>query len=98
MTQTLSYYGTLVVLTCWCGMKHAVPEDLRNFQLRQHNDGVKNVVSIYCPLGHQHIPSGEGRAAKLAREKQAAEELASRRLAALDQEKAERKAAERQAA
>lgn len=65
---TLSFIDTLVVLTCWCGINHAVPEDLRNYQMRQHNDGVKDVIGIYCPLGHQHQPAGEGKAAKLERD------------------------------
>ena len=67
MADTLTYRGTLVVLNCWCGMRHAVPEELRDFQLRQKRDG-ELITSIYCPLGHQHIPSGEGRAAQLERQ------------------------------
>lgn len=50
--------GVLVVLRCWCGVQHAVPQSLRDLQLRQHNDGHSVVKSIYCPLGHQHVPSG----------------------------------------
>lgn len=61
---TLTYSGTLIVVTCWCGMRHAVPEELREFQMRQHRDG-EDPTSIYCPLGHSHIPSGKGEAAKL---------------------------------
>lgn len=65
---TLEYTSELVVVECWCGMPHAVPSSLRDFQLRQHRNGVNNVTSIYCPLGHAHQPAGEGRAARLARE------------------------------
>jgi len=54
---TLTYTGELTVLTCWCGMRHAVPVELHNFQKRQHADGRK-VQGIYCPLGHIHIPAG----------------------------------------
>ena len=64
MTRTIEYTAELVVITCWCGMDHAVPAALRDFQLRQHRDG-ERVTSIYCPLGHQHAPAGEGEAVKL---------------------------------
>jgi DNA repair exonuclease SbcCD ATPase subunit len=29
MPTTLQYTGQLVVVTCWCGMRHAVPQELR---------------------------------------------------------------------
>jgi hypothetical protein len=58
MASTLSYTGKLVVLTCWCGMAHAVPSGLREYQLRCHDNG-ERVPDIYCPLGHAHVPSGE---------------------------------------
>jgi hypothetical protein len=76
MTDTLTYRGQLTVVTCWCGMRHAVPEELRDFQMRQmrqHRDGDRDVTSIYCPLGHGHVPSGKGEA-ELLRERLAAEE------------------------
>jgi len=62
--ETLAYSGTLTVVTCWCGMSHAVPTELRDFQLRQFHDGRK-VQDIYCPLGHTHVPAGETKAAQL---------------------------------
>lgn len=61
---TLTYTGKLTVLTCWCGMRHAVPEELRDFQLRQHRDG-RDVTGIYCPLGHSYVPAGKSEADKL---------------------------------
>ena len=64
---TLTYSGTLVVVTCWCGMAHAVPEELRDYQLRQHRDD-RNPIGIYCPLGHSHIPAGEGEAERLRKQ------------------------------
>jgi hypothetical protein len=67
MTTTISYTGRLVVATCWCGIKHAVPEELHDRQARQHRDGVKQ-ASIYCPLGHSYINAGEGEAERLRRE------------------------------
>lgn len=64
MSATLSYSATLVVTTCWCGMHHAVPEELRDKQQRDHRDG-RDQTSIYCPLGHGYIISGKGEAEKL---------------------------------
>lgn len=82
MSLTMEFTDTLVVVTCWCGINHAVPENLRDFQLRQHRDG-KPVTSIYCPLGHQHAPAGKGEAEKLretlARERDRAARLAAQR-------------------
>lgn len=68
MTTALRYTGDLTILTCWCGITHAVPDSLRDEQMRQHNAGRSNVLSIYCPLGHTHVPSGEGESAKLKRQ------------------------------
>lgn len=63
MSDTLTYSGELTVLVCWCGMWHAVPAELRRYQLRKHDNG-ETVPSIYCPLGHTHIPIGKGEAQK----------------------------------
>lgn len=62
MADTLTFTGRLVILSCWCGMQHAVPEDLRAYQMRQHDNGERDVRGIFCPLGHQHVPSGPGAA------------------------------------
>lgn len=67
---TIQYTGKLTVVSCWCGTSHAVPSDLRDYQLRQFDRGAEP-VSIYCPLGHSHIPSGEPRAALLERQLEA---------------------------
>lgn len=82
--STLQYTGELTVVTCWCGMVHAVPTDLRDYQMRCHRDGVK-MPDIYCPLGHTHAPAGEGEAAKLQRRLQAEREAAARARAQRDQ-------------
>lgn len=55
MSETMKYTGQLTVVTCWCGMTHAVPSELREYQLRQHHDGHR--FSVYCPIGHQYLPS-----------------------------------------
>ncbi len=58
---------TLVRVKCWCGCVHAVPENLRNEQLRQFNDGYKSVMSLYCPMGHPYSPAGEPECVRLKR-------------------------------
>lgn len=78
---TLTYTGQLDVVTCWCGMKHAIPTELRDYQLRQHADGQR--YSIYCPLGHTYIPSGKSKSTQLEeqleRERRRAGRLAAER-------------------
>lgn len=49
---TLTYTGRLTVTTCWCGIPHAVPEEMFDAALRAHNDG-RDYTSIHCPLGHK---------------------------------------------
>lgn len=66
MAETIAYSGLLVTTSCWCGMHHAVPQELREKQERDHRDGRKQ-VDIYCPLGHSYIIAGEGEAARLER-------------------------------
>jgi DNA repair exonuclease SbcCD ATPase subunit len=61
VSDTIEYTGRLTVLTCWCGMRHAVPEELRRQQVRQQDRG-ESVTSVYCPLGHSHIPAGKSQA------------------------------------
>ena len=66
MTTTISeYQGVLVVLRCWCGIQHAVPQSLRDEQMRMFNAGREK--GVYCPLGHSHIPSGESEVSRLRR-------------------------------
>lgn len=67
MSETLRYHGTLTVVTCWCGMRHAVPEELHEHQKREHRDG-RAQTGIYCPLGHSYIISGEGEAERLRKQ------------------------------
>jgi len=59
METITNYVGNeeLVVISCWCGIHHAVPTSLRQVQIDDHENR-KKVRSIYCPLGHQHIPGG----------------------------------------
>lgn len=85
MTATLNYTGTLTVTVCWCGMKHAIPEELYRTAQRQHADGHDSW--IYCPQGHKWAIAGESAAAKLQREK----DQLTARLARADQRQAELK-------
>jgi hypothetical protein len=91
VATTIEFTDRLVVLTCWCGINHAVPQNLRDYQLRQHRDG-RNVTSIYCPLGHEHMPAGEGEAAKLQRQLEVERERAGRLAAQRDQAQASARA------
>ena len=84
--ETIAYSGTLVVLKCWCGIAHAVPQSLRSEQVRKHEAGES--MSIYCPLGHTYVPSGESKAAKLERRLQAERDERARVAAERDQAQA----------
>lgn len=53
---TLRYSGTLDIVTCWCGIPHAIPAELNDYRLRKHRDGQD--LAVYCPLGHGYVPSG----------------------------------------
>jgi hypothetical protein len=57
---TLVYSGTLTVVQCWCGIRHAIPVELD----RQARDNGK---TVYCPLGHSWVYK-ETRADELERE------------------------------
>jgi hypothetical protein len=91
VSDTLVYSGQLVVVTCWCGMRHAIPSELDDFQDRQHDDGEKQ-TAIYCPLGHSHIRAGKGEAAKLRERLQRERDHAARLAAERDQMEASRNA------
>jgi hypothetical protein len=65
---TLTYSGTLIVTSCWCGIALGVPSDLYQRAKRDHS---KN---IYCPLGHSFVYLGETEAAKEKRLRERAED------------------------
>lgn len=46
--STIAYSGRLVVETCWCGIVHAIPENLQR-QAEEHGR------QVYCPLGHTWV-------------------------------------------
>lgn len=85
--STLTSVGTLTITTCFCGIKHAVPTELYDHQLRQHHDG-KATTGIYCPVGHKWHFSGESDAKRLRRQLDQKEQQLARERAWADQEKA----------
>lgn len=91
MAETLTYSGTLVVVTCWCGTRHAVPQELRGKQEREHADG-RTQTNIYCPLGHSYVIAGEGEAARLERQLANARDRSAQLAAERDQAEASARA------
>lgn len=89
MLDSLTYSGNLTVVVCWCGMRHAVPEELRNFQRRQFDNG-EIMESIYCPLGHPHQPAGKTKSEKLQEDLDQKERVLQRERQAHDQTRADR--------
>lgn len=73
----ITYSGRLTVTTCWCGIPHAVPDELYAYVLRQQRDG-RAQTGIHCPLGHTWTFAGEGEAERLAREVERERAVASR--------------------
>lgn len=71
MSDTLTFTGRLVVSVCWCGMRHAIPEELDDFRRREHADGRSH--SVYCPLGHSYVLSGTPEVVKERKRREAAE-------------------------
>lgn len=55
---TMTYTGTLVVVTCHCGIVHAIPRDL-DFQARAQKH------TVFCPLGHSWVYRGKSWEAEL---------------------------------
>jgi hypothetical protein len=45
---TITYSGQLVVTSCWCGIRLAIPDDLHSFARRRHK-------VVFCPLGHEFV-------------------------------------------
>lgn len=70
----LTYAGALVQVRCWCSIRVAVPQELRQYQLDTHNDGGQ--FALFCPLGHKFVPSGETDVDRLKRELAQAERSA----------------------
>lgn len=95
-TSTITYLGSMVTTSCWCGIRHAVPQELFDYVSRQHRDGEKQ-TGIYCPLGHNWIFSGKGEAERLREEKDRLERVAVSRQQSLDIVRKQRDSAQRSA-
>ena len=65
--STLTQTVTLVPVTCWCGMPHAIPKDLDAYNQRQRDNGLPQ-QSVYCPAGHSWSYSGKSKVELLERD------------------------------
>lgn len=95
-TTTLTFTGRITIETCWCGIRHGVPQELLDHMRRQHDNGERQ-VGIYCPLGHSWVFSGKGEAERLREETARLERMAASRMESLRLVREERDKAERQA-
>jgi len=92
MSQSLRWLSDeLEELVCWCGITHAVPKSLREVQMKQHDERGE-VMGIYCPLGHSHVPKGESRFEKMRKRMVAAEAAHDQTKAELEHTEARRRA------
>lgn len=64
--DTMTYTASLKITTCYCGIKHAVPENLYNNARRAH-DNKEPYDGIYCPLGHRWFFADEREVDRLRR-------------------------------
>jgi hypothetical protein len=86
MNDTLTFTGELQIVTCWCGMKHAVPSGLYKHQEREKDAG--RSMSIFCPLGHEWTRGGLTEAERLRRQLENEQTLRIRERQAHDQTRA----------
>lgn len=93
MSETMTFTGELTIVSCWCGMKHAVPSSLNRHQHYERDHGRDFV--IYCPLGHQYVAAGESEVARLKRELEQAKNRTLAEQQRHDQTRAELRETER---
>lgn len=86
-TTIQEHAGTLVVVRCWCGIQHAIPESLRKLQIAEKDRGKEQVV--FCPLGHEYVAGGKTEAERLRKEVEWQKMMRVREQASHDQTKAE---------
>lgn len=89
MATTLKYSGELVIVRCWCGTRHAIPEDLDRASDRRPD------FVVFCPLGHQWVRNGPSKAERRAKE---LEDQLARERSRRDQAEADARFARRSAA
>lgn len=94
MSETITYSGQLTVVTCWCGIEHAVPENLHRAHLQSRDTG-RDPQHIYCPLGHKWIAAGESEADRLKSELARANQRLDQANAAIRDEREQKHAVQR---
>ncbi len=50
-TDELTYLGNLTVVTCWCGIRSAIPSEMWT-EIRRQIDAGHQSMEVFCPLGH----------------------------------------------
>lgn len=85
--MTMTYTGTLTLVSCWCGVHLAIPETL-------YREAFQNGTAVYCPLGHTFVWK-ESQVDRLTRELATAESQRKAARAALVATRDQRDAAER---
>jgi hypothetical protein len=76
---TLAYTGELVVTSCWCGIMVGIPEQLYRAAKKDHRQ------SVYCPLGHSFVYTGDTELQQERKWRQQAEDMAAAERARADQ-------------
>ena len=75
--NTLTYTGSLVITSCWCGIRLAIPDDLYDIAQR-------NGTAVHCPLGHTFV-YGDTKVKQLEAELKRAKDTAASWRARADQ-------------
>lgn len=83
-TKTLTYGGTLVSTSCWCGIGVGIPSSL-------YNEAQRAGTSVYCPVGHSFIYNGSENE-RLKRDLKWAKDRVAAETARADQAEASRRA------
>lgn len=64
---TLTYTGELTIVSCWCGIKYAIPQSLYT-EMQRLKDERRGQPDVYCPLGHTWVVAGESAADRLRKQ------------------------------
>lgn len=88
--DTMLMQGELIVVSCWCGIKHAIPRALYD-HAKEDSDN-----HVWCPLGHKFVYR-ESDAEKVRKELAVAERKLANALSREAQQQERAKAAERTA-
>jgi len=77
VTKTFVGEAPATEVTCWCGIRFAVPRSLHAEYLRK-NEVKRGSFSLYCPLGHEFVPKGPSEADRLREQLERANSRAAR--------------------